>query len=86
MVNALAMVEGDTDYADFIDYMNTLINEYKEEVLDQNTKPATPSQPKDGGTSGDGQQHTPDAGEQPNTGDKDRRGRRVGRIVPPSRQ
>ena len=74
MVNARAMVEGDTDYADFIDYMNTLINEYKEEVLDQNTKPATPSQSEDGGTSGDGQQPTPDAGEQPNTGDEEEGG------------
>lgn len=68
MVNALAMVEGEADYADFIDYMNTLINEYKEEVLGQNTKPATPSLPEDGGTGDDGQQPTPDAGGQPDTG------------------
>lgn len=67
MVNALAMVEGDADYANFIDYMNTLINEYREEVLGQNTKPATPSKPEDGGTDGE-EQPTPDGGEQPETG------------------
>ena len=49
MVNALAMVEGDADYADFIDYMNALINEYKTEVLNQKPSSTTPSQPETGG-------------------------------------
>ena len=48
MVNALAMVEGDADYANFIDYMNTLINEYKTEVLNQKPSSTTPSQPETG--------------------------------------
>lgn len=49
MVNALALVEGDADYADFIDYMNTLISEYKAEVLNQKPSSTTPSQPETGG-------------------------------------
>ena len=49
MVNALALVEGDADYADFIDYMNTLISEYKAEVLNQKPTSSTPSQPETGG-------------------------------------
>lgn len=35
MVNALAMVEGEADYAAFIDYVNTEIVHYKREVLGQ---------------------------------------------------
>lgn len=35
MVNALALVFGDTDYASFIDYVNTEITHYKREVLNQ---------------------------------------------------
>lgn len=35
MVNALALVFGDTDYANFIDYVNTEITHYKREVLNQ---------------------------------------------------
>ena len=33
MINALAFVEGETDYADFIDYVNTEITHYKQEVI-----------------------------------------------------
>ena len=33
MINALALVEGETDYADFIDYVNTEITHYKQEVI-----------------------------------------------------
>ena len=33
MVNALALVFGDADYADFIDYVNTEIAHYKQEVI-----------------------------------------------------
>ncbi len=43
MVNALAMVEGDANYAAFIDYVNTEIVHYKREVLGQ-----TASKPGEG--------------------------------------
>ena len=33
MTNALALVLGETDYADFIDYVNTEITHYKQEVI-----------------------------------------------------
>lgn len=35
MVNALALVFGEKDYAPFIDYVNTEITHYKREVLGQ---------------------------------------------------
>lgn len=66
MVNALAMVEGEAEYADFIDYVNTEIVHFKREVLGQHAKPSKPSeggdtdQPGDGGDGGDG-----DDGESP---------------------
>ena len=37
MVNALALVFGEKDYASFIDYVNTEITHYKREVLGQKT-------------------------------------------------
>ena len=40
MVSALALVEGETGYAPFIDYVNTEIAHYKQEVLGQ--RPASP--------------------------------------------
>lgn len=72
MVNALALVEGEADYADFIDYMNSLINEYKTEVLNHPTKPSTPTEPEGEGTGGE-EQPTPGGEEtggedQPGTG------------------
>ena len=48
MVNALALVFGETDYADFIDYVNTEITHYKREVLGQKATATTT-----GGTSTD---------------------------------
>lgn len=51
MVNALATVEGDAEYANFIDYVNTEIAHYKREVLNQKT---TGTKPSDGGSSSDG--------------------------------
>jgi len=33
MINALALVLGETDYANFIDYVNTEISHYKQEVI-----------------------------------------------------
>lgn len=84
MVNALALVEGDADYADFIDYMNTLISEYKAEVLNQkptSTTPTTPdpdnsgtTEPETPGTGGDdngGTTPTPDPTPDPDTGGDD---------------
>ncbi|MGM9620506.1 MAG: DUF6261 family protein [Bacteroidaceae bacterium] len=59
MVNSLAMVFGDADYADFIDRTNARIVRYKREVLGQK---ATPD-----GTEGTGGQ-APDSGEGGNTG------------------
>ena len=50
MVNALALVEGDADYADFIDYINTLISEYKAEVLKQKSASSTPVTPDSEGS------------------------------------
>ena len=40
MVNALALIEGDADYAAFIDYVNTEIEHYKQEVLTRAKKPS----------------------------------------------
>lgn len=58
MVNALAMVEGDANYANFIDYVNTEITHYKREVLGQKApapKDETPETP-------DETPETPDTG------------------------
>lgn len=53
MVNSLAMVEGDTAYASFIDEMNTQILRYKREVLGQKASGATADTDASGGTSTD---------------------------------
>lgn len=48
MVNALALVFGEADYADFIDYVNTEIVHFKREVLNQKANTTTtPSTPND---------------------------------------
>lgn len=57
MVNALAMVEGETDYVPFIDYVNTQIVHYKREVLGQK---ATASNPGTGSDSIGGDSESPD--------------------------
>lgn len=58
MVNALAVVFGEADYAKFIDYMNTEITHYKREVLNQKAKPAETGggsgNPGSGSDSGEG--------------------------------
>ena len=59
MVNSLAMVEGDTAYASFIDEMNTQILRYKREVLGRKASGATADADTDAGddapvVSGDG--------------------------------
>ena len=43
MVNALALVNGDADYATFIDYVNVEITRYKREVLNQKASAADTS-------------------------------------------
>lgn len=60
MVNALALVFGEADYADFIDYVNTEIVHFKREVLNQKASttttlsdsPETPSAPSTPSTGG----------------------------------
>jgi hypothetical protein len=56
VVNALALVEGDAPYAAYIDYMNALIKEYKQTVLNQ---------PTGGSSSGGGTSTVPDGGTEP---------------------
>lgn len=51
-VNALALIEGETEYADFIDYVNTEITHYKREVIGQKSK-APDTSAGQGGASGD---------------------------------
>ena len=58
MVNALALVFGEKDYAPFIDYVNTEITHYKREVLGQ--KSSTPS--TSGSSSADSGSSTPSGG------------------------
>jgi len=60
MVNALALVFGEKDYAAFIDYANTEITHYKREVLGQKT--SAPS------TSGSSAVETPSNGSTPSGG------------------
>ena len=59
MVNALALVFGEKDYAPFINYVNTEITHYKREVLGQKT-----SAPSTSGSSaaGSGNTSTPSSG------------------------
>ena len=42
-VNALALIEGEAEYADFIDYVNTEITHYKREVIGQKADAADTS-------------------------------------------
>lgn len=62
MVNALALVFGEADYADFIDYVNTEIVHFKREVLNQ--KASTTTTPSDS-------PETPSAPSTPSTGGGD---------------
>ncbi len=59
MVNALALVEGETAYANFIDYVNTEITHYKREVLGQKA-PATEPKPEPGDDTDEGDSESPD--------------------------
>ena len=53
-VNALAVVEGEVDYADFISKMNEQVKHYKQEVLTKAKKKGDGKQPGDGGKPGEG--------------------------------
>ena len=53
-VNALAVVEGEADYADFISKMNEQVKHYKQEVLPKAKKKGDGKQPGDVGKPGDG--------------------------------
>ena len=55
MVNALAVVFGEADYAKFIDYMNTEITQYKRQVLGQKVSADDGGEttPDDGGSTPD---------------------------------
>ena len=53
-VNALAVVEGEADYADFIRKMNEQVKHYKQEVLPKAKKKDGGKQPGDGGKPGEG--------------------------------
>lgn len=52
MVNALALVEGETDYVPFIDYVNAEIVHYKREVLGQKATAADTTGGNDNGNTG----------------------------------
>ena len=53
-VNALAVVEGEADYADFISKMNEQVKHYKQEVLPKAKKKGDGKQPGDGKKPGEG--------------------------------
>lgn len=68
MVNALALVYGEADYAGFIDYVNVQITQYKREVLKQTaTKPATDGTTPDNPGEEPGGSETPGGSEEPET-------------------
>ena len=52
-VNALAVVEGEADYADFISKMNEQVKHYKQEVLPKAKKKDGGKQPGEGGKPGE---------------------------------
>ena len=63
-VNALAVVEGEADYADFISKMNEQVKHYKQEVLPKAKKKDDGKKPGDGGKPGDGKKPG-DSGKKP---------------------
>ena len=64
-VNALAVVEGEADYADFISKMNEQVKHYTQEVLPKAKKKDGGKQPGDGGKPGEGKKPG-DGGKKPN--------------------
>ena len=77
-VNALALIEGETEYADFIDYVNTEIIHYKREVIGQPTtqNPSEGEKPGDLGGGGTSEPETPEesGGEEEEGGGEERPG------------
>ena len=74
-VNALAVVEGEADYADFISKMNEQVKHYKQEVLPKAKKKDGGKQPGDGGKKPDGKKPGDDAAKPGDGGDsKDKPG------------
>ena len=74
-VNALAVVEGEVDYADFISKMNEQVKHYKQEVLPKAKKKDGSKQPGDGGKTPDGKKPGGDAAKPGDGGDgKDKPG------------
>ena len=74
-VNALAVVEGEADYADFISKMNEQVKHYKQEVLPKAKKKDGGKQPGDGGKPGEGKKPGGDAAKPGDGGDgKDKPG------------
>ncbi|MFC2776141.1 DUF6261 family protein [Segatella oulorum] len=80
-VNALAVVEGEADYADFISKMNEQVKHYKQEVLPKakkkgdGGKPGEGKKPGDGGKKPDGKKPDGDAAKPGDGGDgKDKPG------------
>lgn len=65
LVNALAVVFGDEDYAQYIDLVNTMITHYKRKALGQKSD-APDTNPDSGQTGGEG--GSGDGGEAPGTG------------------
>ena len=63
-VNALALIEGETDYANFIDYVNTEITHYKREVIGQKA-----TAPNTSGSNTDEEPGTPGGGSGGSGGD-----------------
>ena len=69
MVNALALVFGEADFADFIDYVNTETVHFKREVLNQKASTTTtPSTPNDNTSSSSNQSNSSNPST-PSTGD-----------------
>ena len=66
MVNALALVNGDADYATFIDYVNVEITRYKREVLNQKASAVDTS--ADSSTSTDTDADNTDSGDSGDSG------------------
>ena len=66
MVNALALVNGDADYAAFIDYVNAEITRYKREVLNQKASAVDTS--ADSSTSTDTDADNTDSGDSGDSG------------------
>ena len=62
-VNALALIEGETEYADFIDYVNTEITHYKREVIGQKSKAPDTSAGQGGAAGEPGDDDKPGGGD-----------------------